>query len=75
VHVVAHEYIGVNLQSVASLALAQQTKIVPAVVIVQKDHASIHPALSEMQRNSGDFQTSLAGLSLAGDGMASVSTC
>jgi hypothetical protein len=61
VHVVAHQYVGVNLQVVAFRALAQQTEIVPTVVIVQKDRASIHSALSEMQWNSGDFQTSLAG--------------
>jgi hypothetical protein len=60
VHVVTHQHVGVNLQVVARRALAQQTEIVPAVVIVQKDGASIHSALGDMERNSGDFQTSLA---------------
>ena len=57
---VAHQHVGVNLQGVARGALAQQTEIVAAVVVIEKDGTSIDAALRDVEWHSRDFHASLA---------------
>ena len=60
VHVVAHEDIGVDFQPMFRGAFGQQTQIVAAVVVIQKDGASIDSALRDVERYTRNFQASLA---------------
>lgn len=61
VHVIAYQHVGVDAQTVADGALAQQAQIVATIVVIQKDGAAIDPALSDVERYAGDLQASLAG--------------
>jgi hypothetical protein len=53
VHVVTHQHVGVNLQRVPRGAFAQQTEIVAAIVVIQKDGVSIDAALRDMESIKG----------------------
>lgn len=59
-HVIAHQNLGVDAQTVARGALAQQTEIVAPAFVIQKDGAPIDPALGEVERYPGNFQAGLA---------------
>lgn len=57
-HVIAHQNLGVDAQTVARGALAQQT--VAPVFVIQKDGAPIDPTLGDVERYPGNFQAGLA---------------
>lgn len=59
-HVIAHQNVGVNSQAMFRGALAQQTEVVATVVVIQKDGASIDPALCDVEWYPRYFQASLA---------------
>lgn len=56
---VSHQHVGVNLQAVVRGAPGQQTKIVVAIVVIQKDRALVDSALGDVERYPGYFQASL----------------
>lgn len=60
-HVVAHQHVGVDAQAVSCRALAKQAKVMATILVVQKDGATIDPALRDVERDAGDIQASLAG--------------
>ena len=57
---VAHQDMDVDFQPMFRGAFAQQTQIVAAVVVIQKDGASIDSALGDVERYARNFQASLA---------------
>lgn len=59
-HVISHQTIGMDPQAMGRAALSQRTEIVLAVVVIQRDGATIDFALRDMERYSGYFQASLA---------------
>ena len=60
VHMIAHQHIGVDAQAVSCCTLAQQTQIVAAIFVIQKNGAAIDAALRDVERYAGDLQASLA---------------
>jgi hypothetical protein len=60
VHVVAHQNIGVDPYTVFRGAFSEQRKIVAAVVVIQKDGASIDSTLGDVERHSREFQAGLS---------------
>ena len=58
---VAHQHVGVDAQAVSCRTLAEQAKVVVAIVVIQKDGATIDPALRDVERYAGNLQASLAG--------------
>lgn len=48
-HMVAHQNVGVDTQAMFRGALAQQSEVVAAVVVIQKDGATIDPTLGDVE--------------------------
>ena len=57
---VAHQSVGVDPQAMRRGAFSQQTEIVAAIAVIQKDGATTDPALGDVEGYPGYFQTSLA---------------
>src|SRR5882672_11299920 len=61
VHVVRHEDVSMDRARIARGKLAQMMQVTAVVVIGEEANAAVIPTLDDMQRGTGDSQTSAAG--------------
>jgi hypothetical protein len=57
---VAHEYVGVNLDAMLVHRITQQFVVMPAIFFIHKDGAAVHSALGDVEGSAWEFQTGLA---------------
>lgn len=57
---VAHVYVGVNLDAMLVHRIAQQFVVMPAIFFIHKDGTAVHSALGDVEGCAQEFQTGLA---------------